>query len=232
VITSGTVTVSEPVWVGTLTNSATLTFSGWSNVLTAVNVVVPSGGKITHAANTATTTNNLGQWVPNAGVFLECSNLTVQSGGLIEGNVLGYAGGTAHSGYGPGKGEYNPSSWAGGGAYGGAGGYSAWAGGGTAYGSLTAPADPGSGGAGNGAGGAGGGYISILASGTITMVEPAGLTGGTPRMVPWRAAVPAAGFTCAVTLWPAPGSFKPMVGMGIPAATLRAAAAADGSRFP
>jgi hypothetical protein len=107
-------------------------------------------------------------------VFIECSNLTVQTGGEINVDFLGYGGGIAANGYGPGRGFFAAVGNRGGG-----GGYGGWGGagdntnayGGATYGTASNPTNPGSGGAGiiGAYGGAGGGYIRIMAAETIAL---------------------------------------------------------------
>jgi hypothetical protein len=65
-------------------SNATLTFSGWTTLLTASNVDVLAYGTITH---TACTTNT----APTNRVYMICSNLTVA--GAINASGRGYAGG-------------------------------------------------------------------------------------------------------------------------------------------
>jgi hypothetical protein len=144
--------------------------------LKAGTVAVQNGGRIMHVWNTATSTNAAGQWVPDAGVFIECSNLTVAVGGEINTDGLGYAGGAIYTnGCGPGGGYYGPSGagCGGGGGYGGTGGVGASAGayGGTTYGLSNNPVSPGSGGGGGAVGGGagGGGYVKIVAASTVTI---------------------------------------------------------------
>ena len=149
----------------TITN-ATLTFTNWATALTASNVVVQNGGIIAHANNSATDTNASGAWVPDARVYVVCTNFTVATGGLINADARGYAGsvgwysGTAQKG-GPGGGQYVC-----GGGYGGQGGDAAGCFGGNPYGFANAPTNPGSGG---GDGGRGGGAIRVEASGNVTI---------------------------------------------------------------
>jgi hypothetical protein len=154
----------------TISNYSLFLEWGWeTNRLKAGNVTVGNGGKITHAWNTATSTNAAGQWVPDGGIFIECSNLTVQTGGEINGNGVGYGGLLGSSGYGPGG--ATPSDAGGG--YGGRGGDGNGAGyyGGLTYGSAANPVSPGSAGSGGGSvrGGSGGGYAQIVVSGTVTV---------------------------------------------------------------
>jgi hypothetical protein len=156
----------------------TLQFRGWSpeatpsNVLTASNIVIRNGAKFTHQTNSAATTNGSGGWDPDNGIFIRCTNLTVQAGGEINADRCGYRGGAVtNSGCGPGGG-YFVGVRGGGGGYGGKGGAGGQAGayGGATYGVTTNPASPGSGGGGGGAnpGGNGGGYIRVIAKGTVT----------------------------------------------------------------
>jgi hypothetical protein len=163
VIASGSVllTASTPI-LGSLTmNGGTLTFTNWSTVLYATNVTINSGAKITHGVNSATATNGLGQWVPDARVYIECTNVTVNTNGSINADYVGYA-----SGKGPGAS--------------GAGTSHAGAGRRTvnspyampAYNDPAAPDQPGSGGNWSypANGGSGGGSIRIAAAGTITIM--------------------------------------------------------------
>jgi hypothetical protein len=145
---------------------------GWeTNRLKAGNVTVQNNGTITHGWNTASTTNAAGEWEPNGGVFIECSNMIVEAGGSIYADSLGYFGSYGGHGYGPGRGSNDGSSYAGGGGYGGKGGRILVGGiGGSDYGTATNPASPGSGGAGGVSYATpGGGYIKIIASGTVTV---------------------------------------------------------------
>jgi hypothetical protein len=168
VIQAGNVILTNPVQVLSLTNSATLTFNGWSNVLTAGNVMILNGAVVTHGTNTA----GSAPWTPDAGVFIVCTNLTVQTNGRINANAMGYRGGGQYAnGYGPGQGIYSGNR-GGGGGYGGQGGVgdAVTALGGVTHGSAIGPNWPGSGGAGcwtTVLGGEGGGYIRIAASGAI-----------------------------------------------------------------
>jgi hypothetical protein len=147
---------------------------GWeTNRLKAGTITVQNGGRITHTRNTATSTNASGQWVPDGGIFIECSNLTVQSGGMIIANGLGYDGVVNATGYGPGGGGGSSATAGGcGGGYGGLGGlgYTFCAAGAT-YGLATNPASPGSGGGGGNSnkGVGGGGYAKIVATGTVAV---------------------------------------------------------------
>jgi hypothetical protein len=160
----------------TITNYTVYVDNGWSNNwVKAGAIVIQTNGVIQHLWNTAITTNALGQWIPNAGVFLDCASLTIASGGQINADGLGYAGGliggSGTDGYGNGGGKLGGQTAGGGGGYGGAGGNGGnpACAGGTTYGSATNPAEPGSGGAvWNGPpGGCGGGYIRIVANGAI-----------------------------------------------------------------
>jgi hypothetical protein len=143
--------------------------AGWTNnALRAGAVAIRNGGKLKHWRNSDTAA----PWVPDAGIFLECTTLTVDTNGEINADYVGYGGGNQVSGYGPGKGTHGTYT-GGGGGYGGAGGSGSDGTGGSTNGSSNNPADPGSGGGGGDAnspqGGAGGGYIRILAAGTVTI---------------------------------------------------------------
>jgi hypothetical protein len=152
----------------TISNYSMFLEWGWeTNRLKAGTVTVQNTGKIRHAWNTDTAA----PWVPNAGIFIECSNLTVQAGGEINGNGLGYgtAPATYSNGYGPGRGS-SASGYGGGAGYGGVGGPGWGGGGGATYGTSNNPASPGSGsGGGFNVGTSGGGYVQIVASGTVAV---------------------------------------------------------------
>ncbi len=155
-----------------VTNTASLILDQWDTTLNAEEVIVH--GQITHTNNADTngTPGVYASWVPNARVYIVCSNLTVLPAGKISANDMGYRGGQlggSHTnGYGPGGGFGGPSACSGGG-YGSEGmnaGTTVFS---RTYGSLSAPEDPGSGGGGRStyAGGAGGGAIRIEASGAV-----------------------------------------------------------------
>lgn len=145
-------------YLGSLTLSKTIVFSNWNTTLSATNVTIQSGGSMTlPAAFTAAQMSN--------NVYVICTNLTIDAGGKINANGMGYAGASIINtrGIGPGGGS--------GGQYGGGGGHGGWAykfnvGEGLFYGSITAPVEPGSGGGTGGGipGGAGGGAIRIAAT--------------------------------------------------------------------
>lgn len=154
--------------IQSLTLSRTLVFSNWDTTLTvASNVTVQSNGTITlPAAFTNAVMSNR--------VSFSSSNVIIETGGLIDVNAKGYAGGTGGGavgdriGNGTGKGPYNAGA-----GYGGKGGNASYGGGigGSPYGSSNAPADPGSGGGGGntGYGGNGGGAVWIQATGGVTV---------------------------------------------------------------
>ena len=150
-------------------NTATLQFEVWNQALSAIDITVRSGGKITHIANTDTGA----PWVETAGMFIECTNLTVDSGGQVNADAVGFAGGPeAATGRGPAGGSYYYCGGGGGGHAGAGGLYKAQAPGGSTYGSSTDPVTLGSGGGGachTRIGGAGGGYVKIVASGTVAV---------------------------------------------------------------
>jgi hypothetical protein len=160
----------------TISNYTVALLWGWetNRLQVAGDLLVKNKGIIKHVWNTATTTNPVsGLWDPNGGVFIACSNLTIDVGGEINADALGYGGGpSGSSSYGPGRAN-SGGTGGGGGAYGGIGAYSSYGdAGGAAYGVSTNPADPGSGGAGSPSGnygGHGGGYIKIVASNAITV---------------------------------------------------------------
>lgn len=178
----------------TLTNK-TITFSNWDTTLSASNITIWNNGTITVA--NAFATNQMSNRVE-----IICSNLSLNVGGVININYLGFAGGTnfgvSANGYGPGAGVYTEISAAdgvgSGAGHGGQGGRNraGGAGGGT-YDSISKPICPGSGGAiGNVSsspkpGGAGGGLISIIASGTVQIFGTITANGATPPAAGYRA---------------------------------------------
>jgi hypothetical protein len=170
-------------------NSASVYKSGIWNVITnkttsiTYNLTILNGGLLTHAANTNTELYFINFTV---------GNLSVNFGGNITANAVGYSGGaSSNNGNGPGKGTYGGSSCPGSGAgYGGNGGNGdtgTGIGGGT-YNTLNNPQDLGSGGGGGntGAGGNGGGLIifNVLndadISGTIFAIGGSGSTDSYP----------------------------------------------------
>jgi hypothetical protein len=169
VIASGTVTVSQATQVLILTNSGTLTFSGWDTILTASNVVLAAGSTVNHTGPSSTTSNR---------VYFVCDNMTLS--GSINVSGRGYTNAT-----GPGAGM-SSSSHGGGGGYGGVGGTAAVAGvlGGPTYGLSNAPEYIGSGGGqGYMRGGVGGGAVRLLVARVLTLngsiLADGGYGGGT-----------------------------------------------------
>lgn len=147
-----------------LSNKCTLIFSNWDTALSAANVSILTNATMTLPA--AFTNNAMSNRV-----WIVCSNLTIDAGGLIDANARGYLGGVGSAvGNGPGKG----SGILVGAGHGGYGGNVIWNGdymGGPPYDSTNAPVFPGSGGSGYSAatGGAGGGAVRINATGTVTL---------------------------------------------------------------
>jgi hypothetical protein len=166
----------------TISNN-TLTFSDTTNLtaaLVSTDIIINSGGILTHNPNTDTSA----PWLPNNRVYIECTDLTINSGGEINVNEKGYTHDSVSlasigTGFGPGGGMNGGNSYRSGGAgYGGIGGNGDTAPpnglGGVSYGSLFAPTDPGSGGGNAGAtapftGGDGGGIAKISATGQVTV---------------------------------------------------------------
>ncbi len=145
-------------------NTSTLTFEGWNSTLNADECVI--AGTVIHAPQTVTTTNSLGQWVPQHRIWIQGSNLTLTATGSLNADYMGYPGGagpgasTLAGGYGG----------AGGGGYGGNGG-SGFGGAppGPAYGDFADPWQPGSGGKQHSLSGSGGGAVRVELSGRATI---------------------------------------------------------------
>lgn len=195
VISAGTVTLTNATpWLSgvTLATGAKLHFgNGASNVLAAAEVSL--AGTVTHAYNTALTTNSLGGWNVDGRVWVVCSNLTVT--GTINADYCGYTnrvGDGGGAGYGPAAGKRSTSMQrGGGGGNGGNGGNGTDAAQGDVFGSNTVPDTPGSsGGSGsspslsNNYGGKGGGVIrlevaeALLLDGVLTANGGNGAGGG------------------------------------------------------
>jgi len=179
-IAAGTVllTAGTPA-LASLSLTGTLVFSNWNTTLSAAEVTVGGGGVMTlpPAYTNAVMSNN---------VVVVCSNLTVASGGKIDVDGKGYAGGARFStspagdGHGPGRGIGN--AYGVGASHGGRGGGSVnvYANtvypGAFAYDTAAAPLYPGSGGGGSATasgglydGGAGGGAVRIDAAGDVVV---------------------------------------------------------------
>ncbi|MCK5584365.1 MAG: fibronectin type III domain-containing protein, partial [Elusimicrobiales bacterium] len=129
------------------------------------NLIVKSGSKITHKANTSDKLYALNMKI--------LGDMTVEAGANIEVNGLGYAGGiSGQNGSGLGMGYGSSENGGGGAGYGGSGGRGhGGTMGGISYGSIEEPEDLGSGGGGsNGVnGGSGGGQINLVVVGTLTV---------------------------------------------------------------
>ena len=150
-----------------MTVGGTLKFSGWATKLNVTNLIVNAGGVLSPLATfTEDAESNR--------VNIACVDLTVERGGKIDANRLGYRSGPANrdntTGLGPGKGAPN----GGGGGHGGRGGrgYSYWNILSPTYGlvcdSCEEPVQPGSsGGSGDGGDNPGGGAIRIAATGDV-----------------------------------------------------------------
>lgn len=190
VVNAGTVTVSSPTAALTsyTHNGGVLLFTNWSTRLQAATVTL-NGGSLTHAVcNISADPGNTNR------VWIVCSNLTVEAGGLVDVNEKGYIGGldgTTTGGQGTGGGG-NAAQTGGGGSYGGTGG-NGWLGGaaGPIYGAANAPTAPGSGGGAStvlrgGNGGAGGGAVRIEADGAVTINGTVTARGGRGTNVPDR----------------------------------------------
>jgi len=172
VVASGTLRLTNdtPLLAALTLSGGTLVASNWNTTIRAVDVSVHSGAVITCAGpftNAPAMSNR---------VYIVCSNLTVNAGGVIEVSGRGYAGGVLGTkGSGPGGGS--GSVWTpGGGGHGGYGGRMNGSGvvvDGATYGNPLAPVAPGSGGGGSSGAGttgtAGGGAVRIEASAQVVL---------------------------------------------------------------
>ena len=163
--------------LNSVTVSETLTFTNWNSALNATGVTILNKGKLTLPG--AFTNDAMAH-----NIYVVCSNLVIETGGSINADGKGFAGGRdgwADNGYGPGGGKTKPLLYAGGGGYGGVGGdfVPNWNNledrrGGPTYGSSSMPTHAGSGGGRHSRdatwfGGDGGGAIRIDASGSVTV---------------------------------------------------------------
>jgi hypothetical protein len=174
----------------TITNYTFTTYESWETVVrVAGDLKVLNAGIIqSYLYNW----DSASPWTPTAGVFLECGNLTIESGGQINVDKRGYHAYIygCTNGYGPGGGKYTTSfdmyGTCGGGGYGGAGGNGNGSGanGGAAYDTSSMPTNPGSAGGGGSYwfGGHGGGYVRVIANNQITINGLITANGGIPRV--------------------------------------------------
>jgi hypothetical protein len=191
-IESGSCTLAEPAWAGSLTvSNATLTFTNWTTVLTAAGDIL-----IRNKGNLTTPTNAVRSALSNR-VHLVCAGLTIEPGGQINVDARGYGGGWESVGVGPGASTtYSVGllTYPGAGSYGGKGGDlitgGSWRSG-SVYGNAYEPTGPGSGGGSQDPrtgyqGGNGGGAVRIqagghvLLNGVVTANAGAGGTSGSP----------------------------------------------------
>ena len=124
----------------------------WNGSYEFNNLIVQSGGSLTHSTNSDMNRIDAFNSVKNYWLEINATNLTIESGGLINVSGKGYSGGD-HSedngtGYGLGGGGESIGEGGGGGGYGGQGGegYYDENNEGITYGSVSNPADLGSGG--------------------------------------------------------------------------------------
>lgn len=160
-------TLTNPLTTFIISGGTTTLFSFTTTTALNVNTLsILNGGHLTHQTNTSTQLNVLN--------IHATSTITINSGGFINIDSAGYAGGPVLSnGYGPGGGIGTSTlHGAGGAGHGGAGGAGSSAAGGAAYCNIANVATLGSGG-GSGistiAGAAGGGLVILNAGSTITM---------------------------------------------------------------
>ncbi|MCS6972348.1 MAG: hypothetical protein NZL89_04915 [Leptospiraceae bacterium] len=151
-------------------------YSSWTtSTLNLNNIVVKSGGIMTHAPNPN---------MPSYSLNIAAQNLTLEPGGQINADSKGYPGGQNANGSGPGAGTISGmgcATLASGAGHGGKGGDDLPASGGNTYGLASEPLSLGSGGAGGaggGMGGAGGGLIVLNISGTLHLSGIISANGG------------------------------------------------------
>ena len=154
-------TNSTPWMSSMVISNATMSFSNWDTTLSVTNLMIRNGGIQTCVGSF---TNN----AMSNRVVVVCSNMTIDVGGQINVDYVGYMGGVARlkgNGPGGGPGDGYGGSGAGHGGYGGDAGH----GQGVVYGQSTAPEYAGSGGGGGykNPGGPGGGAVRIQASGQV-----------------------------------------------------------------
>ncbi len=163
----------------TVLSGSTLTFYGTNTSVTAVNVTI--NGTVTHAVESAQTTNADGHWYADNRVWFVCTNLTVATNGTINVNSMGYQGGvnSTDRGKGPGGTASTGNTGAGGAGHGDVGAAFASAGG-VAYDNPAQPAEPGSGGGYNPSqlGGNGGGLVRLDVAGAAIVNGPITARGG------------------------------------------------------
>ncbi|MCK5487398.1 MAG: hypothetical protein KAI86_14375, partial [Desulfobacterales bacterium] len=166
---SGTLTVPETsrLYAYTSRTPSSCTINGYMEARQAISTAgdfsIGTAGILTTEINTTTQ-----QYV----IDITAANFTIASGGTINVNSKGY-----QRSEGPGQGIN--AGWAGGAGYGGNGGNGSAAAGGSAYGSITAPTDIGSGGGDyQNTGGIGGGAVKLTVTGTTTIAGTISANGG------------------------------------------------------
>ena len=150
------------VTLGTGKGKVTLKLQNWSTALNADVVTVGAKGILKPSASfTDAQESNR--------VHVVCNDFTLEAGGKIDANGLGYEGRTSNArGYGPGGGR-NDRGGAGHGAPGGHGYQAPTSADTQAYGSLERPEEPGSGGGSSGGKANGGGAVFIEATGRVNL---------------------------------------------------------------
>ncbi len=192
----GTIVITHTSWTlaGTVNNFNGATFTASSLTTFNLNGTFSIGGTCTFPSNMDLSIGGTGVLTHGTNttskvyyIDLTLNSLTIASGGSINVNAKGFAGGNG-SGAGVTGVDASPYYYGGGGAYGGNGGkanytYSTYGNGGTAYGTLKQPTDLGSGGGacvsnGTWAGGSGGGAIKLTVAGTTTVNGTISANGG------------------------------------------------------
>ena len=166
---SAMMTNSSPRFAS-VTVAGTLVMTNWTTCLNADAVAIPSGGILTCGAATTTKADMSRVWV-------NCTDLTIASGGKIDVDGKGYLGlpksAGYENGYGPGAAPYFYNRGTSHGGYGSQKVIADYGQYGSAmpYDDPAAPVEPGSSGVKStwGRGGSGGGCVLVTASGTVTV---------------------------------------------------------------
>ena len=161
------------VTIGGGTGTVTLKMQNWATALNADVITVGAKGVVRPASGFTAV-----EGVESNRVYITCRDFTLEAGGKLYADELGYSGYTSGSyGYGPGAGQTDRGG-AGHGSRGGHGYQFPSASCGKEYGSVEAPEEPGSSSGGNSQSSAGGGAIRIAATGRVNLYGTITANGG------------------------------------------------------